>query len=42
MKIRKPDWLKVKIPSGAESNAVNEILNRLSLNTVCKEAIALI
>ncbi|NMB26983.1 MAG: lipoyl synthase [Tissierellia bacterium] len=38
MRIRKPDWLKVKIPNGAESNAVNEILNRLSLNTVCKEA----
>lgn len=38
MEIRKPDWLKVKIRSGAESNTVNETLNRLSLNTVCKEA----
>lgn len=38
MEMRKPDWLKVKIRSGAESNTVNQILNRLSLHTVCQEA----
>ena len=38
MEIRKPDWLKVKIRSGPETNTVNELLNRLSLHTVCEEA----
>jgi len=35
---RKPDWLKVSIRSGQGSGQVKEILERLSLNTVCKEA----
>ncbi|MEN6467120.1 MAG: lipoyl synthase [Syntrophaceae bacterium] len=37
-KIRKPDWLKVKIPSSPEFYSVREILDRRGLNTVCKEA----
>lgn len=35
---RKPDWLKVKLRSGSGRGQVEEILGRLSLNTVCKEA----
>lgn len=38
MEIRKPEWLKVKICSGPESNTVNGLLDRLSLHTVCQEA----
>ncbi|HYE68371.1 MAG TPA: lipoyl synthase [Anaerovoracaceae bacterium] len=34
----KPDWLKVNIRSGQGRGQVKEILERLSLNTVCKEA----
>ena len=35
---RKPDWLKVSIRSGQGRGQIKEILERLSLNTVCKEA----
>lgn len=38
MATRKPDWLRVKMCSGPETNTVKEILNRLSLHTVCQEA----
>ena len=38
MEIRKPEWLKVKICSGPESNTVKGLLDRLSLHTVCQEA----
>lgn len=38
MYIKKPDWLKVKITGDGGSNEVQRILDRLSLNTVCKEA----
>jgi lipoyl synthase len=38
MKGRKPDWLKIKVRSNDELNNVQEILKRLSLNTVCEEA----
>ena len=34
----KPDWLKVSIRGGQGRGQVKEILERLSLNTVCKEA----
>jgi lipoic acid synthetase len=34
----KPDWLKVRVHSGQPNNEVVELLNRLSLNTVCEEA----
>ncbi|HWQ78714.1 MAG TPA: lipoyl synthase [Anaerovoracaceae bacterium] len=35
---RKPDWLKVKLRGGQNRGQVEEMLKRLSLNTVCKEA----
>lgn len=35
---KKPDWLKVKIPLGATTKGVENMLETLSLNTVCKEA----
>lgn len=35
---KKPDWLKVKIPLGATTKGVENMLENLSLNTVCKEA----
>lgn len=38
MYVKKPDWLKVKITGDAANNEVQNILNKLSLNTVCKEA----
>jgi lipoyl synthase len=34
----KPEWLKIKVRSGPENAAVEEILARLSLHTVCEEA----
>lgn len=36
--VRKPDWLKVRIPSGHVSGGVGETLRRHGLNTVCDEA----
>jgi len=36
--LKKPDWLKVKIPSGNAFADVHETLKRLNLATVCKEA----
>lgn len=38
MYIKKPDWLKVKITGDSSNREVQNLLNRLSLNTVCKEA----
>ncbi len=38
-KMRKPDWLKVKIPSGKEFNAVRDVLKKHRLHTVCEEAL---
>ncbi|MFQ3621176.1 MAG: lipoyl synthase [Spirochaetales bacterium] len=35
---RKPEWLKVPVKSGAELKTVQEVLQRQSLHTVCKEA----
>ncbi len=35
---KKPDWLKIRIIRTAEFAQVEEIINRLSLNTVCVEA----
>ena len=34
----KPDWLKIKVEGGENRKQVEEILNRLSLHTVCEEA----
>jgi len=38
-RVRKPDWLKIKIPSGKEFNAVRDTLKKHRLNTVCEEAL---
>ena len=36
--LRKPDWLKVKIPSGDEYKSIYRILQKNNLSTVCQEA----
>jgi len=36
---RKPDWLKVRLPSGAETGRVGSTLRSHGLNTVCDEAL---
>ena len=33
--LRKPDWLKIKVPSGKEYVSVKEIVNRNKLHTIC-------
>lgn len=35
---RKPDWLKIKIHAGSSREEVFQILDRLTLHTVCEEA----
>lgn len=35
---RRPDWLRVKLPSGENFKAVSETIREHSLNTVCAEA----
>ena len=35
VKIKKPDWLKVKIPSGKEYLRVKEVVETRGLNTIC-------
>ncbi|HVA28476.1 MAG TPA: lipoyl synthase [Candidatus Baltobacteraceae bacterium] len=35
---RKPDWLRVSLPSGDDYERVKAKVNTLALNTVCKEA----
>jgi len=39
MNQRKPDWLRVRLTNGAERKEVEDILKRLSLHTVCEEAL---
>lgn len=36
--LRKPDWLKIKIPGGKNFSQVNNIIRNSRLNTVCEEA----
>jgi lipoic acid synthetase len=36
--LKKPEWLKVRIPSGNEFARVHRLLRRLDLSTVCEEA----
>ncbi|HVA33301.1 MAG TPA: lipoyl synthase [Candidatus Baltobacteraceae bacterium] len=36
--VRKPDWLRVSLPSGEDYERVKAEVNSLALNTVCKEA----
>lgn len=38
MYVKRPDWLKVKIMGDSANEEVQNILDKLSLNTVCKEA----
>ncbi len=33
--LRKPDWLKIKVPSGKEYLSVKEVINRHKLHTIC-------
>ncbi len=35
---RRPDWLRVKLPSGESFKHVNNVIQEHSLNTVCSEA----
>jgi lipoic acid synthetase len=35
---RRPDWLKVRLPSGDNYNEVLQLMRKASLNTVCEEA----
>ena len=37
-KIRKPEWLKIKINNNSDSFYVQRVLEKYGLNTVCKEA----
>jgi lipoic acid synthetase len=37
-RVRKPDWLRVALPSGEDYERVRAKVNTLALNTVCKEA----
>ena len=36
--LRKPDWLKIKIPSGEDYLRVKKTLRTYNLNTVCEES----
>lgn len=36
--MRKPDWLKIRLPSGSEYKEVFDTLRRYNLSTVCQEA----
>ncbi|WP_235601330.1 hypothetical protein [Tissierella sp. P1] len=42
MRLRKPEWIRVKMQGGTVSNKVNSLISDLSLNTVCNEANCLI
>lgn len=35
---KKPDWLKIKVKSGNNNGFVENLLHKLSLNTVCEQA----
>jgi len=35
---RKPDWLKVRFPSGEGYNRIRNLVNKFNLNTICQEA----
>lgn len=38
-KLRKPDWIRVRLPSGAVHAGLKELMRRKSLHTVCEEAL---
>jgi lipoic acid synthetase len=37
-RLRKPEWLKIKIRSGPDKLKVESVINQLTLHTVCREA----
>ncbi|MEM4038774.1 MAG: lipoyl synthase, partial [Nitrososphaerota archaeon] len=37
--IRKPEWIRTRMPSGEEYVRVRAILKRYKLNTVCEDAL---
>jgi len=37
-RIRKPDWLKLKLPAGSDYELVRSLISNSSLHTVCQEA----
>lgn len=37
--LRKPDWLKVRVPSGQNFKKLRETISRYGLHTVCEEAL---
>ncbi len=36
--LRKPDWIRVRIPAGGEVERLKGILRKQKLHTVCEEA----
>lgn len=38
MQQRKPEWLRIKVQGGPERDAVEALMDKLSLHTVCEEA----
>ena len=36
--LRKPDWIRIKLPSGQETSRIKQILRESKLHTVCEEA----
>jgi lipoic acid synthetase len=38
VRVPRPDWLKVRLPSGENYLRLKALMNRLKLNTVCEEA----
>lgn len=38
MRLRKPEWIRVKMQGGDTSNKVSSLISEFSLNTVCEEA----
>ncbi|MGB5723513.1 MAG: lipoyl synthase, partial [Parasphingorhabdus sp.] len=37
-RLRKPDWIRVKAPMGAEYEKTRALMREHKLNTVCEEA----
>ncbi len=36
--LRKPDWIRIKLPSGQETSRIKQLLRESKLHTVCEEA----
>ena len=37
-RLRKPDWIRVRVPAGGEVERLKQILRKQKLHTVCEEA----